>query len=354
MQPSRHDAQIEADRLNAFRAQLAELERNGVLQLSPEQHGNLNRYIEDKLAAYRQQFDIDTTAGARQLSWGLRIASTLGGLSLCAAVILLFQRYWGSMSPTLQTTIVILAPLLALAGTEFAARKERTLYFAALLSLVAFACFVMNLVVIGEIFNFISTHNAFLAWGLFALALAYHYGLRIQLIIGLVASLSWLSAQITHMRGYHWFAFGERPEHFLVSGLVIFALPFVLRHPRNSDFPAVYRFTGMIACYLSLLSLMANGHFSYLPLSSKAIETFYEITGLVLGAAAVWFGIRRSWIGVVYTSAGFFTLFLYIRLFRWLWDWLPSYVMFAAVGAIAIAVMYVLKRLRSLTFQEAL
>ncbi|MBL8175095.1 MAG: DUF2157 domain-containing protein, partial [Bryobacterales bacterium] len=208
---NRHQAQQEADRLNAFRRQLQELALQGALELTPEQTSKLDRHIDGKLEAYRRRFDIDTTAGARQLSLGLRIASTLGGFSLCVAVVLLFQYYWGALPTAAQAGIVLLAPLAALAATEYAAQKEKTLYFAALLSMVAIASFAMNLVVIGETFNFTSTHGAFLGWSLFSFALAYRYGLRIPLVAGIATMLSWLSAQVASMRGYHWMAFGERP-----------------------------------------------------------------------------------------------------------------------------------------------
>lgn len=344
---SRHQAQQEADRLNAFRRQWEQLEGDGILALSAEQKQTLNSYIDSKLESYRRQFDIDTTASAKQLSWGLRIASTLGGFSLCVALVLLFQYYWGSLSTAAQVGIVILAPLAALAATEYAAQKEKTLYFAALLSMVAIACFVMNLAVLGETFNFTSTHGAFLAWSVFSFALAYHYGLRVPLVAGIIAMLSWLSAQVTAMRGYHWMAFGERPEHFLLGGLAVFALPLIVTHKRHTDFAVVYRCIGMASCYLATLALLTSGHWSYLPWADRTIETFYEIFGLTSAALAVWFGIRRSWMSVVYISASFFTLFLYIRLFRWWWDWLPHYAMFFVVGVIAIAIMYLLKRLRA-------
>ena len=93
---------------------------------------------------------------------------------------------------------------------------------------------------------------------------------------------------------------------------------------------------------------MVNGSWSYLPWTDDTVEALYGVVGLVVAAGAVWLGIVRGWMSVVYISAGFFTLFLYIRLFKWWWDWLPSYVMFAVVGAIAIGAMYVLKRLRGM------
>jgi hypothetical protein len=42
---------------------------------------------------------------------GMRIASTLGGIAICAAVVPLFMRYWGYFDTSLQVAIVMLLPL---------------------------------------------------------------------------------------------------------------------------------------------------------------------------------------------------------------------------------------------------
>ena len=107
----------------------------------------------------------------------MRIASTLGGIAICAAVVLFFMRYWGFLDTPMQVAIVAVLPLLALAGQPNLCRsRERTLYFTGLLALVAFASFVMDLAVLGSIFNINSTERALLAWGTFALLARYRYG----------------------------------------------------------------------------------------------------------------------------------------------------------------------------------
>ena len=114
----------------------------------------------------------------------MRIVSTLGGLAICAAVALFFTRFWGYLGTPAQVAVVMFAPLAALAGTEYAARRERTLYFAGLMGLVTLACFILNLAVLGRVFNITSTENALAAWGAFAMLLAYRYGLRPLLVVG--------------------------------------------------------------------------------------------------------------------------------------------------------------------------
>src|SRR5881296_76942 len=161
------DAQRQADRIRVLREELQELERQKVLELTPEQRSRFEEWSTAKLNDLAARYDVDTTVSQKRVSWGMRIASTLGGLAICAAVVLFFIRYWGYLDTPAQAAIVMLTPLAALAGAEFAARRERTLYFAGLMALVALAGFIMNLAVLGRIFNITSTENALLAFGAF-------------------------------------------------------------------------------------------------------------------------------------------------------------------------------------------
>jgi len=344
---SRSEAQREADRIRLLRQDLAALERDGVLVLTPEQRGSFDQWAERTLASLAEQFDVDTTDSQKRVSWGLRIASTLGGLALCAAVLLFFARYWGYLATPVQITIVMLLPLAALAGTEYAARRERTLYFAGLMALIALACFVLNLAVLGRIFNVTSTENALLVWGLFALLLAYRYGLRPLLVLALGLLLTWGSAVVNARFGYHWLNFGERPEHFILMGLLVLGTPVLITHRRHTDFPFVYRMAGLLVFFIAVLSLAEWGVGSYFPGAKKTIEGVYEFVGLLTSAGFIALGIRRQWDGVVNLSAVFFVIFLFCRLYHWWWNWMPQYVFFAAIGGIAILLVMAFKRVRA-------
>jgi uncharacterized membrane protein len=267
-------------------------------------------------------------------------------LALCAAVVLFFTRYWGYLDTPVQLTIVILTPLVLLAGTEFAAQRERTPYFTGLLGLVALASFILNLVVVGSIFNISSTERALLPWGVFALVLAYRYGLRLLLALGLVLLMSYVAALYTAEMGYHWLDFYSRPEHFLLLGLFVFTVPFYWNHPHSTDFPPVYRLVGSLAFFIAILSLAGSGASSYLPWKTINVERFYEIAGLILSAAAIWWGIMRNWNGLVNTGALFFIIFLLTRLYHWWWDWMPRYLFFAVIGALGIALVLAFRRVR--------
>lgn len=344
---SQSAAQREADRVVAFRVELDELARRGVLELTAEQRARFDAWADARLAELAHEFDVDTTASEKRVSWGLRIASTLGGIALCAAAVMFFLHIWGYLDTPVQVLIVAVAPLIALAGTEIAARRERTLYFASLLALVTLACFITNLAVIGRIFNITSSENALLPWSALALLIAYRYGLRLQLFLGLILSIGYGVAMLTAQLGHHWLDFDRRPEHIALMGIAMFVLPKFVRHERRAEFPAVYRLVGSLAYFVAVLALCEWGKSSYLPFETKTVELGYELLGLASAAGAIALGIVRQWDGVVNAGAVFFVIFLYCRLYHWWWDLMPKYAFFAVIGAIAIALVIAFKRVRA-------
>jgi len=339
-------AQQAADRIRLLRDELVSEEVQSVLALTPDQQGRFEEWSRAKLASLAQQFDVDTSAPQKLVSWGMRIASTLGALALCAAVVLFFTRYWGYLDTPVQLAIVIATPLVLLAGTEFAARRERTKYFTSLLALVALASFILNLPVVGDVFNITSTERALLAWGAFAMVLAYRYGLRLMLAAGLILLMSYAAAAYAAQMGYPWPNFLDRPEHFLLLGLLVFALPSWWAHPRNTGFPPVYRLVAALTFFIAILSLAEWGATSYLPWETNNIERFYEIVGLTLSTAAMWWGVVRHQDGIVTTAATFFIIFLFTRLYHWWWDWMPRYLFFAVIGAVGVVLVVAFKRVR--------
>lgn len=349
---SRAEAQHEADRIRALRDGIARLERDRILTLTPDQRAAFDTWSAETLQTLAARFDVDTTDSQKRVSWGLRIASTLGGLALCAAVMLFFLRFWGYVDTPFQVVAAICLPLAALAATEFAARRERTLYFAGLLALIALGSFILTLAAIGRIFNITPTENALFAWGLFSLLLAYRYGLRLLLAIALGLLLSYGSATLTARLGYNWLNFGDRPEHFVVMGLAAFAVPLFLVHRRHTDFPAIYRLAGLFVFYVAVVALAEWGGQSYFPGDIKFIERAYEVFGLLAAGGFIAWGIRRQWDGVVNISSAAFVIFLFCRLFHWWWDWMPRYVFFGVIGAIAIGLVLAFKRVRTQLKQE--
>jgi len=343
----RTDAQTRADRLGIFLDQLADLERQNVLALTPEQRASVESFAARTLEDLTSLYDIDVNPSQKQLSLGMRIVSALGGLALCAAIFLFFYRFWGLIPIAGQVAILMATPLIGLIMMHFTSQYERTLYFTGLIGLVVFASFVLNLVVLGQLFNRISSPNAFLAWGALALALGYAYGLRLLLAAGLISWLAFFSATIVSWSGAWWEAFFQRPECILAGGALIAGIPIWLQHRKHREFPGTYRLIGLLAVFLSLLTLWYAGADSFLPFEPKSIERFYQVVGFVAAAFTIWAGIKHGLSGTVNLGAAFFTIFLYAKFVDWWWDWMPKYVFFFAIGAIAIGLLFAFRKVRS-------
>ena len=145
-----HQAQQRVDRIAAFRAELTELEREQALTLTPDQRAHLEAHLAQVLSTLREQFGADVTDAARRISWGMRVASLLGGLALFAALILFLHRIWGALPFAVQFGVLTLVPLLFLAALEFAHRRGVSGYVQALLGLAAGTAFVLELDALGK------------------------------------------------------------------------------------------------------------------------------------------------------------------------------------------------------------
>jgi len=344
---AKKEAQQRVDRIHAFRRELAELEQERALELSPEQQSRLNQHLDATLSDLAVRFDVDVSSSQKQISLAMRIASSLGGLALCVAVYLFFYRYWGMLGTSVQLAIIIATPVLLLPAIQWSSRREKTLYYTSLLVLVALGAFVMNLGVLGSIFNIAPTPGAFFAWGGLALILAYGYRLRLPLAGGLVAWVIFTAAVIVTLAGGYWDALLERPESFLPGGIALLAIPWWLRHRDRPDFPAVYRMFGLLTIFLALLVLANEGQMSFLSWPRKTAAGIYQAVGFAAAVAAVWAGLRQRYAETVNLGAGFFAIFLFNRLWVWWWDWMPKYLFFLMIGIIALALLAVFRRLRA-------
>jgi hypothetical protein len=345
----RRDAQNRADRIRIFRQELEALRAAEVLALSDEQRATVDAYLDRQLADLSTAFDIDVTESQKQLSLGMRIVSALGGLALCAGVFLLFYRFWGLLVTPAQVAILIAAPLLGLAAMDFASRRERTLYFTALIGLVTFACFVLDLWVLGQLFNITPSPNAFLAWGVFALILAYIYGLRLPLAAGLICLIVFFAATLMSLTGAWWTGFWERPETILIPGILIALAPLLMANRKHEEFAGAYRLIGLLAVFGVILGLWHDGGASWLPFEHKTVERTYQLLAFLAAAAVIWVGIRFDLRGTVNLGAAYFVICLYLKLVDWWWDWMPKYLFFFVVGAIAIALLTAFRKLRERT-----
>lgn len=344
---NRSDAQQRADDIGVFNRELARLHVEQVLRLSNEQRASLHGYQQQLLDSYLAAFDIDHTPQARQLSLGMRIASFLGALALAASVFFLFYQFWGLFGELSQVAILLTASITSFGLTLWVRRVDSSGYFSKLAALVAFTCFVLNIVMLGQIFNINPSNNALLPWALYALLLAYACGARLLLAVGLSCLLAFVAARIGSWDGIYWLGFAQRPENFIVPALLVFMLAQWLDQRRFDGFAAIYRVFGLLGMFLPILLLAHWGAGSYLDYPLEYIENAYQLAGFTLAALVIWLGVRREWPDVVNSGLSFFVIFLYTELFDWWWESMPKYLFFLLLGLSAVLVLLMLRRLRS-------
>ena len=345
---AREEAQRRVDRIRAFREELSELERDGVLVLPREQRARLDGHHEALLDRLAQSFDVDRTEGQKRLSLAMRIASFLGAVALGAAGYFFCLRFWGGMGPVPQVSVLAAVPLAALFGMAIAARHERTLYLTLLLGLLAATAFVIDLSVLARLLNLPLPPAALLGWSAFCFALAYGYGLRLLLIGGIAFLLGFVATFSGEARLCLWHAFGHRPENFLPLGALLYAFPIAVPHRRHVSFPAVYRALGLVCVFVPILLLSTSGWASYVRAGARSVETVYQVAGFALAALAIWAGFRRGDSETTNLGSGFFVLLLYVKLFQWWWDWMPKWAFFLVLGLVAVGLLLVMRRLHAI------
>ncbi|AOE86903.1 DUF2157 domain-containing protein [Pseudomonas sp. TCU-HL1] len=347
MPPLSHDqAQHRADDIQAFYREVERLHEEQALLLSPEQIDQLGKHHRQLLADYRNAFDIDPDAQARRLSLGMRIASLLGALALAASLLFFFYQFWGLFPDTAQVGILAGFSLGSLLLTLLLRQRAPAGYFTKLAAVLAFACFVLNVVMLGQIFNIAPSNKALLPWAAYALLLAYACDVRVLLGAGLACIMALVATQLTRWSGLYWLDCTERPEHLLPAGLMIFLVPQFLSQTSFSGFAAIYRVMGLLGMFVPILVLANWANGSYLPWSRDLVEGLYQLLGFTGAALAIWLGNRCDWPEVVHTSLLFFVLFLYIKLFDWWWEVMPKYLFFLVLGLVAVLILLVLGRLR--------
>ncbi len=344
--PTKTTAQQRTDQIHAFNLELAELAREQVLTLSAEQQAAIDDYQQSLFSQFRSDFDIDHSQQEKQLSLGMRIASFLGAVAMAASVFFLFYQFWGRLGTASQVVILISLSLISFVATVIVASKDASGYFTKLVGLVAFACFVLNIAMFGQIFNITPTDNALLVWAALALLLAYAYDVRLLQVAAVLCVIAFVSARVGAWSGMYWIHFGERPENFFPISILLFFLPQWLNHTRYSGFALSYRVFGIITLLLPMLVLAHWGYGSYLNIDPDIVEGGYQLLGFTLSGVLIWYGIRRNWAHVVNTGVTFFVIFIYTKFFDWWWDVMPKYLFFLVLGLVAILSLVILKRLR--------
>ena len=343
---SQADAQHRVDQIHAFQQEIVNLESDGVIAIPLEQSNKVRDYHQQLLQTLSATYDIDPNVQTKQLTLGMKIASLLGALAMALSLFFLFYQFWGYLSVPVQVSILIFAPVSLFLLSIHLAQKEQRAYFSKIAALVSLSSFVLNLSMLGQIFNITPSPNAFAVWAAFSFLLAYACNARLLVFFGVVSIGSFIAMKIGTWNDIYWINFGERPENFFIPSLLIFILPQLIPHRHFSGFAAIYRVTALLMAFLPILILSNWGRISYFSGSSAVIEETYQLIGFAISALVIWLGIQRQWNEVIKTGNVFFILFLYTKFFDWWWGWMPKYIFFFVLGLSALLALMMFKRTR--------
>ena len=346
MSGDRSDAQRRVNQIRAFRAEVEALKKAGALPFSAAQERELTDYHDAILDRLSTDFDVDRTDTAGQLSHGMQLLSFFAAIALSAAIYSLVARYWGRIDLPLQATLLAAFPLMALVGTEFAARRERTLYVASIFALAAYGTFWLAAGALSWTLNVAPTPAMIWAGALFGFALALPYRFRIVLAIALLALILAPAASLLQSSGVPWDEAFRRPEP--IAGAA-FSLSLVAPRLRQLDrgFAPVTRLVAFGVGLLALLILSLSGAATLLPMSPTVAEIFYQVTMFVVSVVLIVLGIRRRWRETVALAAVMLTLFLLTRFMDWFWNLLPRYLFFLVLALLAFVWLWILRRVRA-------
>lgn len=344
---SKYRAQQRIDQIKAFESELALLNSESLLLLDEAQAEKVRHYHQQVVERLIQAWDVDVNLSAKRLSWGMQIASLIGALAFSASVFFLFYQYWGLIPLAYQVLILIASPLLTLIATFIVRSREQTGYFSKLIALISFACFVLNLTLLGQIFNIAPTSQTLLVWMLYALILAYACNIRLLLVAAILCFFAFIAARVGTWSGVYWLYMGEYPENFLLPTLLLFWLPSFISQERFHGFTSIYHVFSMLGFFLVLLIMSNWGDGSYLTIHPDLIEGLYQVAGFLFSALAIAYGIRFSLSHVTATGNTFFMLFLYSKFFDWWWETLPKSIFFLLIGLASLLILVIFQRLRN-------
>ena len=344
---SKDDAQRRADQIASFRAELVELEREGTA-FDPRQLGGITAHHDEVLARLAREFDVDRGDREKRMSMGMRLASLFGAAALTAAVVSFVYRIWGALPTGSQVALLTVAPLVATLGMIVAGRVERTRYVSSLFAIVACAAIVLQTVMLGTLFNVRSSPHVLAVWAAFALAVAVPWRFGVVFAFGVGAAMVYVAAVSLDFAGYYWMSVVERPELVAVPALAVLASMTItgigITVPR--ELVPWGRGVLLLIVLATILVLSATGAVSMLPFDEEAITVVYQLVAVVASIVTIGIGLRHGLTDMVNIGSLFTGMFLLLRFVDWWWDWMPKYLFFLILTAVALAWLWALRLAR--------
>lgn len=337
-------------RIQEFRAEVAALEAAGVVSADDPTMARIHGHHDTLLDALRLDERVDLTSEEARLSAGMRVATLFGAAALSIAWAMFVASVWDDLDRTSQLALVWLPPLALVPAVAVAARRDRSGYVASIVAVVACIAIAVAGPATLEVLGRPEARWPFFVVGAFALTLAMRWRLLLPLIVAIGALGAWFWSLEGLLTGEPVNRSFDHGEPVLLAGVLAIALG---GRPAAGppEFRAAWRMAGALAIVAALLILGVAHDASALG-AGPASEGVYQVVGFASFIAMTWWGIRRDDPIFARIGAVALILFLVFRLIDWFWRVIPDWLVFLLMGALAFAVLLVLRRLRILRRTE--
>jgi hypothetical protein len=135
------------------------------------------------------------------------------------------------------------------------------------------------------------------------------------------------------LTGFEWTQVVAHPEPMMAAALAL-----LLAAPRlPAELVGPVRGMLLVETLLPLLLLSSIAGLSLLPMADGIVRPLYQVAGLAAAIAVNVWGLRRADAAIVAIGSIFAGLLIVTRFVDWWWDWMPKYLFFLILAAIAIA-----------------
>ncbi len=343
------DAEKRLSAIAGFREEARRLEALGLLRLDAATKRAIARPHDEVLR------DLEESTGLRgparpAAPWTMRLAATLGALTLAGLFLLLLDHIWGGLASWLQALVAIALPpaLVLLAEALAAAGRDR--WFVTLVAWLAVFAFVVDLRLLAAIVNHPLGFGIVFAAGAFAAALGHRHLDAALTGPGVAAAAAGLAALVALADGAVATALPHRLEPFLILGLVAYGGGLVMqRWP-----PALgraWRIAGLALGGGALL-LLARPGASMFGGDAAQVATLYAVAAGLVFAALLVGGLYRLRPESAYGGLVLLWLLALERGAIWLGDTLPPSVGLLLL-LLTLGILYGLVRLVHARFARA-
>jgi hypothetical protein len=152
-------------------------------------------------------------------------------------------------------------------------------------------------------------------------------------VVAYIAALTMAAADAA------WTSFPERPETIMAAAAIVGAAS--TRWP--APFRSIARAVTLVLLLAPVLVLSSTGSPTVLPLDTATVKVLYQLAAIASAIAVIGAGLRRAYNDAVLVGAVFAGLFILTRFVDWWWDWMPRYLFFLILAAVALGWLWLLR-----------